>query len=231
MNFNYTNQIGEQGEQKLQINGRGLILYKGFTCGTFDLLHAGHVFLLKHAKSKCTRLIVGLQVDPTIDRPEKNKPIQSLYERHIQLEACRYVDEIIVYETEKDLELICKTVDFNVRFLGDEYQDKNFTGKDILLKKDPCFRFEYVDRSHGFSSSELRSRIVNNHQINLIEQIKHFDYQPLSSFDNDNMNSQFNNLTSLTTTPLPIDHYQLNPLSQEQINKLLDPLGVTRTNI
>lgn len=227
MNYNYT----ALGEHKLQIGDGALILYKGFTCGTFDLLHAGHILLLKHAKSKCTRLIVGLQVDPTIDRPEKNKPIQSLYERHIQLEACKYVDEIIVYETEKDLELICKTVDFNVRFLGMEYKGKNFTGYDILLKRNPNFKFEYVDRSHGFSSSELRSRIFNNHQIGSIEQIKHFDYQPLSSFHNDNMNSQFKNLTSLTTTPLSTDHYQLNPLSQEQINKLLDPLGVTRTSI
>ena len=162
----------------------------GFTCGTFDLLHAGHILLLKHAKSKCTRLIVGLQVDPTIDRPEKNKPIQSLYERHIQLEACKYVDEIIVYETEKDLELICITVDFNVRFLGNENQDKNFTGKDVLLKRDPYFRFEYVDRSHGFSSTELRLRIKGS-----------------------------------------IDLYQLKPLSQEQINKLLDPLDVTSSRI
>ena len=206
--------------------------YIGFTCGSFDLLHAGHVLMLKHAKSKCTRLIVGLQVDPTVDRPEKNKPIQSLLERTIQLQGCKFVDEIIVYETEKDLELICKTVDFNIRFLGAEYKGINFTGKDILLKRDPSFRFEYVDRSHGFSSSELRSRIHNIHPLFSTEQIKLFDYQPLSSFYNDNMNYQSKNFTSLTTTTLnSTGPYQLKPLSQEQINKLLDPLGVTRTSI
>ena len=137
-------------------------LSRGFTCGTFDLLHAGHILLLKHAKTKCTHLIVGLQVDPTVDRPDKNKPIQSLYERQLQLEACKYVDEIIVYQTEKDLELICKTVDFTIRFLGKEYANTIFTGHDILMKKDPLFRFEYIDRSHGFSSSELRTRIYNS---------------------------------------------------------------------
>lgn len=135
---------------------------RGFTCGSFDLLHAGHILLLKHAKTKCSHLIVGLQVDPTIDRPLKNKPIQSLFERQLQLEACKYVDEIIVYQTEKDLELICKTVDFSIRFLGKEYRDTVFTGQDILLKKDLFFTFEYVDRSHGFSSSELRTRIYNS---------------------------------------------------------------------
>ena len=120
---------------------------KGFTCGTFDLLHAGHILLLQYAKSKCNYLIVGLQVDPSVDRPEKNKPIQSLYERQLQLEACRYVDQIIVYQTERDLELLCSSLHLDIRFLGEEYKNKNFTGKQILLKRNPDFTFEYVDRS------------------------------------------------------------------------------------
>lgn len=147
----------------------------GFTCGTFDLLHAGHILLLQYAKSKCNHLIVGLQVDPSVDRPEKNKPIQSLYERQLQLEACRYVDQIIVYETERDLELLCGSLHLDIRFLGEEYKNKNFTGKQILLKRNPNFTFEYVDRSHGFSSSELRDR-VSKAENNLIK-LNEYDWR------------------------------------------------------
>jgi len=196
---------------------------RGFTCGSFDLLHAGHILLLKHAKTRCNHLIVGLQVDPTVDRPFKNKPIQSLYERQLQLESCKYVDQIIVYQTEKDLELICRTVDFSIRFLGKEYGDTIFTGYEILKKKDPLFKFEYVDRSHGFSSSELRTRIYNSTRgfVNSVD-------TNMNSTISANLNHIY---TAVTTTPLSLDPYHFNPLSQEQINKLLDPLGVTSTRV
>jgi len=166
---------------------------KGFTCGSFDLLHAGHILLLEYAKSKCKHLIVGLQVDPSVDRIQKNKPIQSLYERHLQLDACKYVDQIVVYETEKDLELICRTLDFDVRFLGKEYENQDFTGKQILLKKNPFFNFEYVDRSHGFSSSELRSRISNkqnSHNYSLYIDPSSYDYKQMDlNLNNDDLSS------------------------------------------
>ena len=187
----------------------------GFTCGSFDLLHAGHILLLKYAKSKCNRLIVGLQVDPSIDRPQKNKPVQSLYERQIQLEACKYVDEIIVYETEKDLELICKTLDFQIRFLGNEYKGKNFTGYDILLKRNPNFKFEYVDRSHGFSSSELRNRVKASN----INYEATFDTGTISlnGYQAQQTLNIFN-LEPLTTT----DYKNLTILTQEDINKIIN---------
>ena len=103
----------------------------GFTCSTFDLLHAGHIEMLREAKSTCDHLIVGLQVDPSIDRAEKNKPIQSLVERHAQLDAVKYVDEIVPYVTERDLEDILAMYPINVRVLGEEYRTKDFTGKEI----------------------------------------------------------------------------------------------------
>ena len=106
----------------------------GFTCSTFDLLHAGHILMLDEAKQHCDYLIVGLQTDPTIDRPDtKNKPAQSIIERHIQLSAVKYVNEIIVYETEKDLLDLLKIYPINVRFVGEEYINKNFTGRDFCL--------------------------------------------------------------------------------------------------
>lgn len=126
----------------------------GFTCSCFDLFHAGHVLMLQEAKSKCDYLYVGLQTDPTIDRPEKNKPVQSVFERYVQLKACSYVDEIVMYATEKELEDILKSYPVHVRFVGEEYKHKNFTGKDI-----PDIRIEYNSRKHGFSTSELRKRI------------------------------------------------------------------------
>ena len=102
----------------------------GFNCSSFDLLHAGHVTMLKMEKELCNYLIVGLQVDPTIDRPgNKNKPVQSVYERYVQLQACRYVDEILVYETEFDLLQMIQTQTLHIRFLSEEYLNRDFTGK------------------------------------------------------------------------------------------------------
>ena len=102
----------------------------GFTCSTFDLFHAGHIMMLKEAKTQCDHLIVGLQTDPTIDRPGiKNKPVQSVFERYEQLKACKYVDEILVYETEEDLVNILLSYPINVRILGQEYENEDFTGR------------------------------------------------------------------------------------------------------
>lgn len=130
----------------------------GFTCSTFDLLHAGHITMLKEAKSKCDYLICGLQTDPTIDRPNsKNKPIQTLVERWIQLEAVKYVDEIVVYQTEKDLEDLFLTLNMDVRIVGEEYRNTNFTGKDICEQRG--IELYYNKREHSFSTTELRERI------------------------------------------------------------------------
>src|SRR6056300_773006 len=108
----------------------------GFTCSTFDLLHAGHITMLEEAKRQCDYLIVGLQSDPTIDRPDtKNKPVQTLIERQIQLSAVKYVDEVIVYNTEQDLEDLLLTLPIAVRILGEEYRDTDFTGKQICEKR------------------------------------------------------------------------------------------------
>lgn len=132
----------------------------GFTCSAFDLLHAGHVAMLRDAKEQCDHLICGLQVDPTIDRPNKNKPVQTIVERHAQLSAVRYVDEIIPYVTESDLEDILAMYPINVRILGEEYRDKDFTGRDICKKRGIDLHFN--KRDHRFSTSELRSRITNS---------------------------------------------------------------------
>ena len=128
---------------------------KGITFGAFDLFHAGHVMMMREAKSVCDHLIVGLQSDPSIDRPQKNRPVQSIVERHIQVAACRYVDEIIVYGTEAQLLDILKYVDWDVRILGDEYRDKDFTGRAETLSR--CY---FNTRPHTFSSTELRDRVA-----------------------------------------------------------------------
>jgi glycerol-3-phosphate cytidylyltransferase len=129
----------------------------GIVFSTFDLLHAGHILMLAEAKTKCDYLICGLQTDPTIDRPDtKNKPVQSIVERYVQLSAVKYVDEIIVYSTEKDLEDLLMFLPINVRIVGEEYRDKNFTGKDICI--DRGIEIFYNSRTHRFSSSELRKR-------------------------------------------------------------------------
>lgn len=127
----------------------------GFTCSCFDLFHAGHVMMLKEAKEQCDYLIVGLQTDPTIDRPEKNRPIQSVFERFVQLDACKYVDEVVVYATEKELIDLLLSYPIDVRILGDEYQNKPFTGNDIDME------FYFNTRRHSFSTTELRQRVVD----------------------------------------------------------------------
>jgi len=129
----------------------------GFTCSTFDLLHAGHVQMLRDAKEQCDYLICGLQVDPSIDRPEKNAPIQTIVERHTQLSAVKYVDEIIPYVTEKDLEDILEMYSIDVRILGEEYRNKEFTGRDIC--KFRGIQLYFNRRDHRFSSSGLRNRV------------------------------------------------------------------------
>ena len=129
----------------------------GFTCSTFDLFHAGHVMMLKEAKTQCDYLIVGLQIDPTIDRPGvKNKPVQSVLERFIQVKACMYVDEIIPYSTEEDLLNLLTTVNYDVRILGEEYRIKPFTGKHLDKE------YYYNTRPHTYSSTELRKRIESS---------------------------------------------------------------------
>lgn len=129
----------------------------GFNCSSFDLLHAGHVTMLKMEKQLCDYLIVALQTDPTIDRPGvKNKPVQSVYERYVQLQACKYVDEILVYDTEYDLLQLLMTQKIDIRFLSDEYLNRDFTGKQFCI--DNNIELYYHRRSHNYSSSELRAR-------------------------------------------------------------------------
>ena len=129
----------------------------GFTCSTFDLLHAGHVIMLREAKEKCDYLICGLQVDPTIDRKEKNAPVQTIVERYTQLKAVGYVDEIIPYGTEQDLIDILTMYPINIRILGEEYRDKDFTGKNHCQGRG--IEIYFNKRDHRFSSSDLRRRV------------------------------------------------------------------------
>ena len=144
------NKVRELKDQGLKI---------GITFSTFDLLHAGHVAMLAEAKNHCDYLITGLQTDPTIDRPDsKNPPVQSIVERQIQLACNRFVDEIVVYQTEKDLEDILLTLPIDVRILGVEYQDKEFTGRDICKKRG--IELVFNGRDHSFSSSSLRKRVA-----------------------------------------------------------------------
>ena len=131
----------------------------GFTCSTFDLLHAGHIQMLREAKDQCDYLICGLQVDPSLDRPEKNSPVQSIVERYTQLNAVKYVDEIIPYCTERDLEDILEMYDIDVRIIGSEYRDDKFTGRAICAKRDIDLYFN--SRDHRFSSSDLRKRVCD----------------------------------------------------------------------
>ena len=128
---------------------------KGITFGAFDLFHAGHVMMLEEAKTVCDYLIVCIQSDPSLDRKEKNKPVQSIVEREIQVSGCRYTDEVIIYDTEADLLDILDAVDWDVRVLGEEYKDKDFTGREQTLEK--C---HFNKRPHNFSSSELRKRVA-----------------------------------------------------------------------
>lgn len=128
---------------------------KGFTCGTFDLCHAGHMLMFKECKESCDYLIVGLEVDPSVDRKDKNKPVQTLEERRIQLEAIRYIDEIIIYHNEKELyEILAKNAQgIEIRIVGSDWEGKPFTGHDLPLP------VVFNSRTHSYSSSDLRKRI------------------------------------------------------------------------
>ena len=128
---------------------------KGFTCGAFDLLHAGHIVMLKEAKDNCDYLIVGLQTDPSIDRQSKNQPVQSVYERYMQLQAVKYVDEIIPYDTEQSLIDLLESTEIHLRFVGEDYVERDFTGKGL-------HEIYYTNRQHSFSSSGLRKRVTQS---------------------------------------------------------------------
>ena len=129
----------------------------GITFSTFDLLHAGHVKMLEEAKRQCDYLIVGLQLDPSIDRLEKNAPSQSIIERYIQLKGSKHIDEIVPYVSEQDLEDILRSFKIDVRIIGDEYKEKNFTGKDYCKEKG--IEIYYISRDHRFSSTGLRKQV------------------------------------------------------------------------
>lgn len=129
---------------------------KGFTCGAFDLLHAGHILMLQEAKSVCDYLIVGLQTDPSLDRESKNRPVQSLEERRIQIEAVKYVDEVIIYESEKDLLVLLKRIKPDIRIIGADHKGKPFTGHELDID------LFFNSRNHSWSSSDLRRRIVEH---------------------------------------------------------------------
>ena len=132
----------------------------GITFSTFDLFHAGHVKMLEEAKSKCDYLIVGLQLDPSIDRPKKNKPTQSIIERYVQLRGCKYIDEIIPYVSENDLIDVLSSFKIDLRIIGEEYIDKVFTGKDYCVNNG--IEIYYNKREHRFSSSALRKQVVKS---------------------------------------------------------------------
>jgi glycerol-3-phosphate cytidylyltransferase len=147
MIFNHIKELKAQGKKI------------GITFSTFDMLHAGHIAMLSEAKNHCDYLIAGLQTDPTIDRPDtKNRPVQSIVERQIQLAACRYVDEVVVYQTEEDLEDLLLILPLDVRVLGVEYEGKHFSGRDECIKRE--IEIVYNGRDHSFSSSSLRKRVV-----------------------------------------------------------------------
>lgn len=149
MIFNHVKKLKQEGKRI------------GITFSTFDLLHAGHIAMLSEARNHCDYLICGLQTDPTIDRPEtKNKPIQSIVERQIQLAACRYVDEVVVYSTEQDLVDLLLILPVNVRILGVEYKDVEFSGKGECELRGIDIVFN--GRDHSFSSSSLRKRVYDS---------------------------------------------------------------------
>ena len=131
----------------------------GITFSSFDLFHAGHVKMLEEAKSQCDYLIAGLQLDPSIERQEKNKPIQSIIERYVQLRACKYIDEVVPYITEQDLVDILSSFKIDIRIIGEEYKEKSFTGKEYCEKSK--IEIYYNKREHRFSSSTLRNEVFN----------------------------------------------------------------------
>ncbi|MEK7572712.1 MAG: adenylyltransferase/cytidyltransferase family protein [Patescibacteria group bacterium] len=132
----------------------------GFTCGSFDITHAGHYLMFQEIKNKCDYLTVGLQSDPSIDRKEKNKPIQSVKERKIQLKSCKYIDEIIHYKTEKDLIKLLEKLKPDIRFLGEDWKNKNYTGKNLPIK------IIFNSRNHNYSSVNLRKKIIEEYKKN-----------------------------------------------------------------
>jgi len=151
--------------KKLKQEGKKI----GITFSTFDMLHAGHVAMLSEAKNHCDYLIAGLQTDPTIDRPDtKNKPIESIGERQIQLSACRYVDEVVVYQTEQDLRDLLLILPVDVRILGVEYEDRDFSGRGECI--DRGIEIIFNGRDHSFSSSSLRKRVAEAQLINTLNQ-------------------------------------------------------------
>lgn len=135
----------------------------GITFSAFDLLHAGHIKMLEDAKRQCDYLICGLQTDPTLDRPEKNKPTQTVVERYIQLKGCKYVDEIVPYATEQDLEDILRSFKIDVRIIGDEYVNKPFTGREYCEEKG--IELYFNSRDHRFSSSGLRKIVSEKERL------------------------------------------------------------------
>jgi glycerol-3-phosphate cytidylyltransferase len=136
---------------------------RGITFSTFDLFHAGHVKMLEEAKIKCDYLIVGLQLDPSINRPKKNKPSQSIIERYIQLKGCKFVDEIVPYVTEEDLMDVLSSFKIDIRIIGEEYKEKGFTGKEYCKKKG--IEIYYNKREHRFSSSALREQVASSEKL------------------------------------------------------------------
>lgn len=153
MIFNIIKQLKEDGKKI------------GIVFSAFDLLHAGHIAMLAEAKNHCDYLIAGLQTDPTIDRPDtKNKPVQSIVERQIQLSSCRFVDEVVVYQTERDLVDLLLILPVDVRILGVEYENKDFTGKKECLEKG--IELVFNTRDHSFSSSSLRKRVTESEKKN-----------------------------------------------------------------
>ena len=157
MIFNHIKQLKSEGKKI------------GITFSTFDMLHAGHIAMLSEAKNHCDYLIAGLQTDPTIDRPDtKNRPVQSIVERQIQLAACRYVDEVVLYQTEQDLVDLLLILPVDVRILGVEYEHKEFTGRDECFSRGIDLVFN--GRDHSFSSSSLRKRVVQAETLKALQQ-------------------------------------------------------------
>ena len=150
---------GQKSIQYAEIKNKKEGLIVGFTAGNFDLIHYGYTVTFEEAKRHCDFLIVGLQNDPTLDRATKNKPVQSIVERQIQLAAVKYVDEIIIYNTEQDLIDLLLTLPIDVRVLGEEYKNKDFTGKDIAKQRGS--KIIYNGRDHSFSSTSLRKRVAS----------------------------------------------------------------------
>jgi glycerol-3-phosphate cytidylyltransferase len=150
--------------KELKLEGKTI----GITFSTFDMLHAGHIAMLSEAKNHCDYLIAGLQTDPTIDRPDtKNKPVQSIVERQIQLAACRYVDEVVIYQTEQDLIDLLLILPLDVRILGVEYEHSEFTGKAECFVRD--IELVFNGRDHSFSSSSLRKRVAHAETLKLLK--------------------------------------------------------------